>query len=289
MRRVIGPYNLINQGKVRDIYAQGETLLIVATDRISAFDYILPSLIPEKGKVINKISCFWFDFLSDIVDNHKITCSLPEGDFSREEIDYLKDRAMLTRKAHVFPFECVVRGYISGSAWKEYQQKGEVCGIKLPSGLQESQKLPQPIFTPATKAEKGHDENVTFEYIKQQIGPAAAEYIKEKSLVLYNKAYNYAWERGIIIADTKFEFGRIGEEIILIDEVFTPDSSRFWPREEYRPGLAQKSFDKQFVRDYLAGSGWDKNSPPPALPQEIIDKTREKYTEVLFKLTGEKL
>ncbi len=288
MKEKIGKYKLIKQGKVRDIYTDGDVLLVVASDRISAFDYILPSLIPDKGKVLNRLSCFWFDFLSDIVDNHKITCDLPEEDFSREEIDYLKERSMLARKAEVFPFECVVRGYLSGSGWKDYRQKGEVCGIKLPAGLLESQKLPQPIFTPATKAEKGHDENVTFEYMRQQIGEVA-DYIKEKSLALYNKAYNYAWKKGIIIADTKFEFGRIQGKVVLIDEVFTPDSSRFWPQEEYSPGLPQKSFDKQFVRDYLSSSGWDKNSPPPALPQEIINKTREKYIEIGRRFTGERL
>jgi phosphoribosylaminoimidazole-succinocarboxamide synthase len=277
---------LLHRGKVRDIYDLGDSLLIVATDRISAFDVVLPTPIPEKGKILTLMTLFWLNFLKDIVENHLITADVkeyPEVLKPYEEI--LKDRSMLVKKAKVLPVECIVRGYLSGSAWKEYQEKGEICGLKLPKGLRESDKLPEPIFTPSTKAELGkHDINISFEEMKRITGEEVAEKVKEISLNLYKKASSYAETRGIIIADTKFEFGVYKDKLILVDEVLTPDSSRFWPKEEYQPGRPQKSFDKQFIRDWLKNSGWKDGSPPPEIPSEIVHKTREKYFEALRRL-----
>ena len=275
----------VRRGKVRDVYDFGDRLLFVATDRISAFDYILPSGIPRKGEVLTRISRFWFDLLS--VPNHFLSTdlselSLPEG----TDVDALQGRSMIVRKTQVVPIECVVRGYLSGSGWKEYQQSGTVCGIQLPAGLVESSQLPHPIFTPATKAEEGHDENISFERMVELIGQETSEQLRELSLQIYSEGAAYARERGIIIADTKFEFGVLDGGLILIDEVMTPDSSRFWPQEHYRPGGAQMSFDKQFVRDWLLSSGWDRNSPPPALPMDVVQRTSEKYIEAFEKLTG---
>jgi len=279
---------LFKKGKVRDVYDLGDRILIVATDRVSCFDFVLPTPIPDKGKILTSISSFWFSFLSDLVENHIISTdidSLPPQVFdSRTE---LNKRFMIVKKCEVIPFECVVRGYLSGSGWKEYEKSGSVCGIKLPKGLSESDKLPEPIFTPATKAEVGHDENVTFEYMEDSIGQDLAEKIKDISISIYKKAALYAESKGIIIADTKFEFGKLNNKIVLIDEVLTPDSSRFWPKDEYSPGRPQASFDKQFVRDYLTSSGWDKNPPVPELPQEVVKKTQEKYKQAFKILTGE--
>jgi len=282
---------LLHRGKVRDIYDLGEALLIVATDRISAFDVVLPTPIPEKGKILTLMTLFWLDFLGDIIENHLITANPQEyPEVLKAHAEILKDRSMLVKKAKVLPVECIVRGYISGSAWKEYQEKGEVCGIKLPSLLRESERLPEPIFTPSTKAELGaHDQNISFEEMKKIVGDALAEKVKEVSLKLYQKASDYALKKGIIIADTKFEFGLFEGRLILVDEVLTPDSSRFWPVEEYEPGRPQKSFDKQFIRDWLKNSGWREGTPPPPIPEEVVQKTREKYLEALQKLTGKSL
>ncbi len=282
---------LLHRGKVRDIYDLGDSLLIVATDRISAYDVILPTPIPDKGKVLTLMTLFWLNYLSDIVENHLITAKVEEyPPILSEYAEILKDRSMIVKKAKVLPIECIVRGYITGSAWKEYQEKGEVCGIKLPKGLRESDKLPNPIFTPSTKAELGeHDVNISFEEATKLIGENLAERIKEISLRLYEKASQYAESKGIIIADTKFEFGLSEGKLILVDEVLTPDSSRFWPKDEYEPGKPQKSFDKQFVRDWLKNSGWREDQPPPAIPQEVVEKTREKYLQALKLLTGQTL
>ncbi len=278
---------LFKRGKVRDIYDLGDELLIIATDRISCFDFILPTLIPDKGRILTKISLFWFSFLKDIVENHLISASTedlpPELENYKEE---LNGRFMIIKKCEVVPFECVVRGYISGSGWEEYKTKNNVCGIELPLNLKQSDKLDQPLFTPATKAESGHDENVSFDYMKKEIGEDLANKIREISVAIYNKAAQYAREKGVIIADTKFEFGMCGNKLILVDEVLTPDSSRFWPESEYEAGRPQMSFDKQFVRDYLEASGWDKTPPAPVLPAEVVRKTQEKYKQVLKLLTG---
>ncbi len=276
-------------GKVRDIYDADDKLFIVATDRISAFDFILPDLIPDKGKVLTQISLFWFEFFKDEINNHLI--SADAKDFPAElksRQDEFSHRSMLVKKADVIPFECVARGYIEGSGWKDYNRTGSICGIELPEGLERGDKLPEAIFTPATKAEEGHDENVDFAYMAGELGEEMAQKLKDYTLHLYTKAADFAREKGIIIADTKFEFGIYEGEVILIDEVLTPDSSRFWPIEEYEPGQAQKSYDKQFVRDYLEEIKWDKNPPVPNLPVEIIEKTREKYLEAYHKLTGMK-
>jgi phosphoribosylaminoimidazole-succinocarboxamide synthase len=278
----------VRRGKVRDIYDLGDQLLLVSTDRISAFDWVLPTGIPDKGRVLTQLSRFWFERLD--VPNHLLTCDVEEFDLP-EGIDLapLIGRSMLVRKTEVVPIECVVRGYLSGSGWKEYQETGRVCGISLPSGLQESSKLPAPIFTPATKAEIGeHDENITFDEVCRRVGPELGKQLAERSVDLYSRGAKHAIERGIIIADTKFEFGLVDDELILIDEVLTPDSSRFWPAAEYRAGCPQPSYDKQFVRDWLVKeSGWDKNSQPPELPPTIVAKTREKYVDAFEKLTGE--
>jgi len=278
-------------GKVRDVYRlDNERLLFVATDRISAFDYVLATGIPHKGHVLSQISLFWFDFLGDMVANHVITADVEKyPSAARRYADQLRGRSMLVRRAEMFPVECVVRGYVSGSAWKEYKAAGEVCGIKLPSGLRESDAFPKPIFTPATKATTGHDENISFEQMCRQVGSETGCQLRDLSLRIYKKAADYARQRGIIIADTKFEFGRIGESIVLADEVLTPDSSRFWPAEKYRPGQAQESYDKQYVRDYLEEIRWNKQPPAPALPPEVARRTSEKYLEAYTQLTGRKL
>ncbi|PMP63607.1 MAG: phosphoribosylaminoimidazolesuccinocarboxamide synthase [Caldimicrobium thiodismutans] len=282
---------LLHRGKVRDIYDLGDFLLIVATDRISAFDVVLPTPIPDKGKILTLMTLFWLDFLKDLIENHLVTADVEKyPEVLKPYKDLLKNRSMLVKKAKVLPVECIVRGYITGSAWKEYQERGEVCGIKLPEGLKECAKLPEPIFTPSTKAELGkHDINLTFEEMKKLIGEELSERVKENSLKLYSMASAYAEKRGIIIADTKFEFGLYEDRLILVDEVLTPDSSRFWPKEEYEPGKPQKSFDKQFIRDWLKNSGWKEGTPPPPIPEDIVFKTREKYLEALKRLTGKSL
>ena len=274
----------VRQGKVRDVYDIGEFYLMVASDRISAFDYILPTLIPDKGRVLTQISKFWFDYFD--VPNHLVSTDLsdidlPEG-LSAEE---LEGRTMVVKKCEVVPIECVVRGYLVGSGWKDYQSSGAVCGIDLPAGLQNCAKFPEAIFTPATKAEEGHDENVSFERVVQDVGLETAEALKAKSLHVYTQGRDYAASKGIILADTKFEWGFHKGELILIDEVMTPDSSRFWPADQYEPGRNQLSFDKQFVREWLESTTWDKNSPPPELPPEIIAKTREKYIDAFERLS----
>ncbi len=276
------------RGKVRDIYDLGETLLIVATDRISAFDVVMPNPIPDKGMVLTQISRYWFDATEDIVPNHLISTEVEDfPDACQPYRETLAGRTMWVRKAKPLPVECVVRGYLSGSGWKEYQTRVEVCGIKLPEGLVESSKLEEPIFTPATKAEAGlHDENISFEQVVELIGKERADQVRAISISIYQRARDIAERKGIIIADTKFEFGISDGKLHLIDEVLTPDSSRFWPKDEYRPGGSQKSFDKQFLRDYLLTLDWDKSSPAPQLPQEIIEKTRERYLEALKWLTG---
>ncbi|MRS11927.1 MAG: phosphoribosylaminoimidazolesuccinocarboxamide synthase [Actinobacteria bacterium] len=277
------------QGKVRDIYDLGKALMIVATDRLSAFDVVLPDPVPYKGEVLTKISLFWFDLLADIVPNHLLTADefdLPES--LRPHAGELRGRFMIVKKAEVFPVECIVRGYLAGSGWKEYQRSGTVCGQKLPEGLVESSRLPEPIFTPSTKAAIGeHDENISFDRMCELIGDEHAGRLRDVSLALYCAARDHAATRGIIIADTKFEFGLVDGEVTLIDEVLTPDSSRFWPADEYEPGHGQPSFDKQFVRDWLEASGWDKKPPAPALPEDILAETAEKYIEAYELLTDE--
>jgi phosphoribosylaminoimidazole-succinocarboxamide synthase len=280
--------NLVKRGKVRDIYDLGNALLMVASDRISAFDVVMPEAIPDKGKILNQISLFWFKIMAPIVANHVISgdvASFPSS--CKPHAAQLDGRAVLVQKAQPLPIECVVRGYISGSGWKSYKEDQSVCGIKLPPGLKESDKLPEPIFTPSTKEEVGvHDINIDFEETCRRIGRKLAERVRDLSLAIYNKGAKLALEKGIIIADTKFEFGRVGDDIILIDEVLTPDSSRFWPKASYRPGGSQPSFDKQFLRDYLESIHWDKKPPAPHLPEEVIAKTRSKYLEALRAITG---
>jgi phosphoribosylaminoimidazole-succinocarboxamide synthase len=281
---------LLSRGKVRDIYDLGSQLLIVATDRISAFDVVMPNGIPDKGRVLTQMSLFWFDFSQDLCENHLATADATEYPASiGRYLEVLAGRSMLVRRAEVVPIECVVRGYLAGSGWKEYQQSSAVCEIELPSGLRESDKLPEPIFTPATKAESGHDENISPARARELVGETAYAKLERTSLQLYQQAADYARDRGIIIADTKFEFGRVGEELILIDEVLTPDSSRFWPLDEYEPGRPQKSFDKQPVRDYLDGLDWDKKPPAPPLPSEVVESTSARYREALRLLTGQGL
>ena len=279
---------LLHRGKVRDIYEVDDMLLIVATDRISAFDVVLPNPVPDKGRILTQISLFWFNMLSDIVPNHIIASDVKEFPEILQPFEsQLQGRSMLCRKAEPLPIECIVRGYITGSGWKDYQKSGQVCGIKLPEGLRESDKLPEAIFTPSTKADVGqHDENISFQAASGSIGGETAEKVREISLKLYNTAAQYALERGVIIADTKFEMGLYQGDLILIDEVLTPDSSRFWPADSYEPGKPQPSFDKQFVRDYLETLDWDKKAPGPELPEEIIEKTRRRYIEAYEKLTG---
>lgn len=280
---------LFKRGKVRDVFDLGDKLLIVATDRISAFDFVLPSLIPYKGKVLTQLSKFWFEQLAYVVPNHLLTTeveSFPEPLPKYRPL--LEKRSMLVKKTEVLPVECVVRGYLAGSGWKEYKQTGKIGGIKLKSGLKEAERLPTPLFTPATKAESGHDVNISFKEMEKIVGKALAKKMKEISLKLYQKASLYALSKGIIIADTKFEFGLEGDELILVDEIFTPDSSRFWPLASYSPGQSPPSLDKQFVRDYLESSGWDKNSLPPPLPPEIIEQTSRRYLEIYYLLTERK-
>jgi phosphoribosylaminoimidazole-succinocarboxamide synthase len=280
----------LSTGKVRDIYGVGDDLLIVATDRISAFDCILPQGIPDKGRVLTRMSLFWFDYLKDVVDNHLITAEVDEyPEPLRKFRDQLAGRSMLVKRCRMEPVECVARGYISGSGWKEYRACGTVCGIALPAGLRESDKLPRPLFTPATKAETGHDENVPFEVVANIAGQETAERLRDLTLLIYARASEYAETRGIILADTKFEFGWHNDALLLADEVLTPDSSRYWPRDAYTPGGAQKSFDKQFVRDYLETLDWNKQPPAPALPPDVIEKTAEKYREAYRRIAGREL
>lgn len=280
-----------SRGKVRDVYEVGDDrLLIVATDRLSAFDVVMSEGIPDKGRVLTQLSRFWFDFFRGFVPSHCLTADVHEYPAELQaHAEQLAGRSMLVAKARPLPVECVVRGYLAGSGWKDYETTGRVCGIKLPAGLTESARLDQPVFTPATKATQGHDENMTWEELVEQIGGAAAEKLRDRSLAVYAKARDYAQGRGIIIADTKFEWGLRGNEIILIDEVLTPDSSRFWPKDGYTPGGPQPSFDKQFVRDYLESIGWNKQPPPPHLPFEVVRKTSEKYREAYRQLTGHSL
>ena len=277
----------VRRGKVRDVYDLGDRLLLVGTDRLSAFDWVLPTGIPDKGRVLTQISAFWFDRLDE--PNHLITTDVDRMDLP-PGIDrrMLAGRTTLCRKTEVVPIECVVRGYLAGSGWSEYRKSGTVCGIALPAGLTESARLPEPIFTPSTKASTGHDENISFQRMVEIIGRDLAEELRRRSLDVFNRGAAYALQRGIIIADTKFEFGLIGDELLLIDEALTPDSSRFWPADQYAPGRGQPSFDKQFVRDWLSATTWDKNSPPPALPDDVVAKTREKYVEAYERLTGKK-
>jgi len=282
---------LFASGKVRDVYRVGaDHLLFVATDRISAFDYVLATGIPHKGRVLTQLSLFWFEFLKDTVPSHLITADVSRYPAEiRGYADKLRGRSMLVQRAEMFPVECVVRGYLSGSGWKEYKASGSVCGIKLPSGLRESEQLPEPIFTPATKATTGHDENISFEHMTQLVQPEDARQLRDLSLAIYKKAADYARQKGIIIADTKFEFGRTAAGITLADEVLTPDSSRFWPADKYEPGMSQQSFDKQYVRDFLEEIHWNKQPPAPALPVEVARRTSEKYVEAYRQLTGREL
>ena len=274
-------------GKVRDVYDLGDRLVIVASDRISAFDWVLPTAIPDKGRILTQISIFWFRYLG--VPNHLLSTNLADmpAAFHRDE---LQGRTMLVRKTEVVPFECVVRGYLVGSGWKDYRKTGQVCGIALQPGMRESDPFPEPLFTPSTKAESGHDENISFAFMVDGAGKVVAEALRDRSIDVYRRASDYARSRGVIIADTKFEWGKLPNgELILIDEVLTPDSSRFWPADQYQPGRSQPSYDKQFVRDWLETTTWDKNSPPPELPADVVAKTRGKYLEALEKVTGETL
>ena len=275
--------NKVKSGKVREVFDMGEHFLFVASDRISAFDVILPNGIPRKGEVLTQISHFWFDHFADHVPNHRVNDALPE------DLVHLKSRSMVVKKAKPLAIECIVRGYITGSGWKEYTKKGTVCEIQLPEGLLESAELEEPLFTPSTKADEGHDENISFEKAVEIVGLETAEKVRELSLKIYTEARNYARERGIIIADTKFEFGELDGEVILIDEVLTPDSSRFWPLDEYEPGRGQFSFDKQYVRDYLETLDWDKTPPGPTLPEEIVERSQSRYLEAYERLTGKAL
>jgi len=275
---------------VRDLYRLNGTLLFVATDRISAFDYVLATGIPHKGKVLTQLSLFWFEFLKAVVNNHLITADVAQYPAElRPYADDLRGRSMLVTHAEMVPIECVVRGYISGSAWKEYRERGSVCGIPLPAGLQESQRLPEPLFTPAIKATSGHDENISFDEMVKRAGPELSEQLREVSVRIYTTAAEYAAQRGIIIADTKFEFGHTTAGLVLADEVLTPDSSRFWPADTYQPGRSQDSFDKQYVRDYLEQIRWNKQPPAPALPEEVARRTSEKYVEAFRRVTGREL
>ena len=282
---------LLSRGKVRDIYDLGEHLLLVATDRISAFDVIMPTPIPDKGRILTQLSVFWFKKFEDKVRNHLVSSSVEDyPEVCRQYRDQLEGRSILVRKAKPLPVECIVRGYLVGSGWKEYKASGTVCGIKLREGLVEAQKLDEPIFTPSTKAEKGeHDENISFDEMVKLVGKDIAEKVKELSLFIYKEGAREALERGIIIADTKFEFGICDDELLLIDEVLTPDSSRFWPADEYTPGKTPRSFDKQYLRDYLVEMGWSPDQPPPELPEEVVKNTRSKYMEAFTRLTGRNL
>ncbi len=283
-----GGVKLRGRGKVRDIYEIGDRLLIVATDRISAFDVVLPTPIPDKGRVLTQLSLFWFDKLADVVPNHVLSGTEFPAELAGYEKE-LRGRSMLVRRTEPIPIECVVRGYLSGSGWKEYQAQGSVCGIRLPAGLRESDKLPEAIFTPSTKASSGHDENISLEQVTAQIGAPLANRLRELSLEIYRRAAGFAAERGIIIADTKFEFGIANNEVIWIDEALTPDSSRFWPASEYAPGRPQSSFDKQYVRDHLERIGWNKRPPAPELPADVVAGTRAKYREAFERIAGHPL
>ncbi len=277
-----------SRGKVRDLYEVDDSLLIVATDRLSAFDVVLPTPIPDKGRVLTQLSMFWFNLLSDVIPNHVITATdFPHVLAAHRNI--LEGRAMLCRKTNPLPVECVVRGYLAGSGWKDYQKTGSVCGIALPPGMQESDRLPEPIFTPATKATTGHDENISLVEMAAKIGWSLAERLREVSIEIYRRAVEYAAPRGILLADTKFEFGLVGNDLIWIDEALTPDSSRFWPAAGYQPGRSQPSFDKQYVRDYLERIGWNKLPPGPELPADVVAQTRTKYREAYSRLTGHEL
>ncbi len=279
---------LLKRGKVRDVYDLGDRILMVATDRISAFDVVMPDTIPQKGRILTRISLFWFKIMESICPNHVITSKVEEyPEVCKPYGEILEGRSMLVKKTNPLPIECVVRGYISGSGWKSYQKSGKVCGIQLQEGLKESEKLPEPIFTPSTKEEIGlHDINISFDEAAEKIGKKLAEHVKALSISIYKKGAELADEKGIIIADTKFEFGMANDELILIDEVLTPDSSRFWPRSEYKPGGSQKSFDKQYLRDYLISINWNQKPPAPSLPEKVITDTRDKYLEALKRLTG---
>src|SRR5437867_10688596 len=283
-------WRLLSRGKVRDNYEVGDALLIVSTDRISAFDHVLPNGIPDKGKVLNQISLFWFGKTAGLVRNHLREHRVelfPET--LRRHADVLRGRSVLVTRLRMLPVECVVRGYLAGSGYKEYMKTGSVCGLKLPPGLQESSRLPEPLFTPSTKATSGHDENIPYSKVIDLVGRETAGQVRDLSLAVYRKACEHAESRGILIADTKFEFGIDGDELVLADEVLTPDSSRFWPRETYRAGGPQPSLDKQYVRDYLESIGWDKNPPAPALPHEIVEGTRRRYLDIFGRLTGKTL
>jgi len=283
------PLKVFKKGKVRDVYEVDDNLLLIVSDRISAFDFVLHEPIPKKGICLTQISKFWFDYFKDSIPSHLISADVSEfPEKLKPYEDVLKGRSMLVKRAKVLPIECIVRGYISGSAWKSYQKDGTVCGIKLPSGMQESEKFDDPLFTPSTKAETGHDINISYEKMVEIIGKEDAKKLKDMSIKIYNEGSEYARKKGIIIADTKFEFGKIGDKIIVVDEVLTPDSSRFWPADLYEPGKSQPSFDKQYVRDYLSSTGWDKNSSPPHLPEEVVKETQNKYQESYEKITGKK-
>jgi len=287
----LGDIPLIGRGKVRDLYAVGDDLLLVATDRISAFDHVLGSGIPGKGKILTQISLFWFELLKEIVPNHLIAAEVSEFPAELQlYAEQLEGRSMLVRRATMFPVECVARGYLAGSGWKEYRASGTVCGIALPEGLQDGSRLPEAIFTPATKSQDGsHDENISFGQMAAVVGREDAEELRRLTLALYNRAAAHTEERGLILADTKFEFGRVGDSILLGDEVLTPDSSRFWDRSAWKPGGAQASFDKQYVRDYLESIRWNKQAPAPALPAEVVERTQSKYLEAFRLLTGREL
>lgn len=278
---------LVQRGKVRDIYDLGDAFLMVASDRISAFDVIMPEAVPDKGKILNQISLFWFDVMSPLVPNHVISGDVEDfPEICQPYAETLRGRSMLVKKTRPLPIECVVRGYISGSGWKSYQRTQQICGIELAAGLKESDKLPEPVFTPSTKEEEGHDINIDFDEASRRIGIERAEKVRDLSLAIYQKGTQLALEKGIIIADTKFEFGVVDDQIMLIDEVLTPDSSRFWPLGDYAPGGAQKSFDKQYLRDYLLSIDWNKTPPAPHLPDDVIKNTRRKYLEALRLITG---
>ncbi|RKY67843.1 MAG: phosphoribosylaminoimidazolesuccinocarboxamide synthase [Candidatus Latescibacterota bacterium] len=278
---------LFKRGKVRDLYELGDKLLIIATDRISAFDCVMPNGIPGKGRILTQMSLFWFDFVNEVVENHLISADVNQFPRELQKFrDVLEGRSMLVRKAEQIGVECVVRGYLSGSGWREYSGSGSICGIKLPPGLEESDRLPEPIFTPATKATSGHDQNIPFSEMAELVGEERAATLKDLSIRIYKKASEYAESKGIIVADTKFEFGICSGKVILIDEILSPDSSRFWPREKYQPGRPQESFDKQFVRDYLESLGWDKKPPAPTLPKEVVQKTLAKYEEAYNRLVA---
>ncbi|MFP4029109.1 MAG: phosphoribosylaminoimidazolesuccinocarboxamide synthase [Candidatus Brocadiia bacterium] len=281
--------DLFNRGKVRDIYEVDDNLLIVASDRISAYDSVLASGIPFKGKVLTQLTLFWVDYLSDITPTHLITADIAVMDESvQQHADILEGRSMLVKKADVVPIECVVRGYLAGSAWRSYKKTGKICGIELPEGMRQAEQLPEPIFTPATKAESGHDENIPMERAREIAGTEIADQLQERSLGIYKKASEYAAKQGIIISDTKFEWGLCDGELTLIDEVLTPDSSRFWPADTYEPGKSQYSYDKQYVRDWLDESGWDHSPPGPSLPMEVVGKTAERYLQACEELAGKR-